>query len=123
EHHVEAVFVRAFDRGGSEDLEVRHAVAACVQLGQGYGAGVAIDEGDMSARPGLLGGEDAVGADAAAEVEHPVARLDRHYLAQGAGTVVESAIGEGARPGHETAGRALANSHLEGHLMPAARPA
>src|SRR5205823_4709818 len=72
--------------------------------------------------PGVLGGEDAVGAAAAADVEDAVARLDLHHLGQGAGAVVEAAVGEGAGPRQEAARLAAADAGLERHLVAAPRP-
>src|SRR5207248_9657682 len=54
-------------------------------------------------------GEDAVGADAAAQVQHAVARLDLHHLAQRPRPQVELAVRERAGPRHEPARRAIAD--------------
>src|SRR5262245_42167082 len=98
------------------------SVGPGVVLGQGQGAEVAIDEGDVPPRPGALPGKDAVGPAAAAQVEDALALLDLGRLHQRPRPVVEPAVGEGAGPRQEPAGSPAADLCLEGDLVTAPRP-
>src|SRR5262249_36388398 len=112
----------ALDARGRDGLEARHAVGPRVVLRQRYRSQVAVDEGNVSFRPGVLRGEDAVGAAAAAQVEDALARCNRDGFHQGPRSVVEAPIREDAWPREEATRWAARNAHLERHLVAAPWP-
>ena len=69
-----------------------------------------------------MGGEDAVGPAAAAQIDDAIAGVDLRRIQQSAGAVVETAIREDPRTRHETQRGRFVGAHLKGLLVPAPRP-
>src|SRR5438270_519712 len=75
-------------------------------------ADVAVRERRESRRTGAARGEDAVGADAAADVENAISLAHVHDLDQGAGAVVELPVRKDTGPAQEAHGGALIGTDL-----------
>src|SRR3954462_7304736 len=98
-----------------------NAESAGVDLGDSERAQVAVGEGDEAVWTQFSGGDDAVGADAAAEIGEALAFFDFDGFHQGAGAVVKATVGKRSRTREEAVGSCVVDPDLESDFMAAPR--